>query len=298
MKKLILRKNLSEESPHGDYGFPFFLSHEILSEYEHASFEVHWHPDLEFTVVLEGAMEYQANDTVYILTEGCGMFVNANVLHTAKSYEGQDCSYLVITFNPVLVFGHENSTIENAYVLPVIQSQNCPSLYLSQEVPPQRRMMQLIREINRAYTENGLCRELQIKGRLCELWTLLFRELQGVLAEKDSAGSKDILYLKQALNYIHSHYSERLTLEGLAASCNISKSGYCRFFKKTMRQTPFEYLLKYRIEKSIPLLLSGEYNVTEISEKVGFSGASYYSENFRKYMNCSPTEYRKMHASS
>lgn len=297
MKKLLLRKNLSEESPHGDYGFPFFLSHEILSEYEHASFEVHWHPDLEFTVVLDGEMEYQANDSVYHLTKGCGMFVNANVLHTAKSYEGQDCSYLVITFNPVLIFGHENSTIENAYVEPIIQSQSCSSFYLNPKCIPQNRIIRSILEINRIDKESRVCRELQIKTRLCELWTLLYQELQGVLSEKDMAGSKEILYLKQTLNYIHSHFHEKLTLEKLAASCNISKSRYCHFFKKTMRQTPFEYLLKYRVQKSIPLLLSGAYNITEISEKVGFSGASYYSENFRKYMNCSPTQYRNMHAS-
>nr|WP_319489884.1 AraC family transcriptional regulator [uncultured Caproiciproducens sp.] len=297
MKKLILRKNLSEESPHGDYGFPFFLSHEVLSEYEHASFEVHWHPDLEFTVVLEGAMEYQANDSVYRLTKGCGMFVNSNVLHTAKSYEGQDCSYLVITFNPVLIFGHENSTIEKTYVEPVVQSQNCSSYYLSPECVLQNRMIGMILEINRINTEKNICCELQIKSRLCDLWTCLYRELQSAVLEKSMAGSKDILYLKQALNYIHSHFQEKLTLENLALACNISKSKYCHFFKKTMRQTPFEYLLKYRIQKSIPLLLSGAYNITEISEKTGFSNASYYAENFRKYMNCSPTQYRKMHLS-
>ena len=297
MKKLLLRKNLSEESPHGDYGFPFFLSHEILSEYEHGSFEVHWHPDLEFTVVLDGEMEYQANDSVYHLTRGCGMFVNANVLHTAKSYEGQDCSYLVITFNPVLIFGHENSTIENTYVEPIIQSQSCSSFHLDPKCIPQNRIIRTILEINRIDSESSVCRELQIKTRLCELWTLLYQELQGVLSEKDMDGSKEILYLKQTLNYIHSHFHEKLTLEKLAASCNISKSRYCHFFKKRVRRTAFEYLLKYRVQKSIPLLLSGACNITEIAEKVGFSGASYYSENFRKYMNCSPTQYRNMHAS-
>ncbi|MBW7573218.1 AraC family transcriptional regulator [Caproiciproducens faecalis] len=297
MKRLLLRKNLSEESPHGDYGFPFFLSHEILSEYEHASFEIHWHPELEFTAVLEGAMEYQANDTVYRLTKGDGMFVNANVLHTAKSYDGQDCSYLVVTFNPVLIFGHENSTVESAYVRPVLQSRNCSSFYLNPGIGPQNRIIRLIREIGRVDLQNENCRELEIKIRLCKMWVLLYGELQGLLSEKDMAGSKDILYLKQTLDYLHSHYQEKLTLDSLAASCNISKSRYCHFFKKTMRQTPFEYLIKYRIEKSIPLLLSGDCNITEISEKVGFSGASYYSENFKKYMNCSPSEYRKIHAS-
>jgi AraC family transcriptional regulator, melibiose operon regulatory protein len=87
-----------------------------------------------------------------------------------------------------------------------------------------------------------------------------------------------------------------LTLEELALSCNISKSECCRFFKKVMRQSPFEYLLRYRIQKSVPPLLMGqELNITEISESTGFASASYYSEIFRRLMYCSPTEYRKLH---
>ena len=84
-------------------------------------------------------------------------------------------------------------------------------------------------------------------------------------------------------------------ISGLAAAGNISKSECCRFFKKVMRQTPFEYLLRYRIQKSVPLLLSAEMNVTEVAEAVGFVGPSYYSEIFRRWMDCSPTEYRKQH---
>ena len=43
----------------------------------------------------------------------------------------------------------------------------------------------------------------------------------------------------------------------------------------------------------LPLLCRPELTITEIATTVGFSGASYYSEVFRKYTSCSPTEYRK-----
>ncbi|MBA4700513.1 MAG: helix-turn-helix transcriptional regulator [Ruminococcus sp.] len=84
----------------------------------------------------------------------------------------------------------------------------------------------------------------------------------------------------------------------MAASCHISKSEFCRIFKKTMHQTPFEYLLCYRIQKSLPLLMDDSYTITETATKAGFSGSSYYSEVFRKYMRCSPREYKKLQESS
>lgn len=63
-----------------------------------------------------------------------------------------------------------------------------------------------------------------------------------------------------------------------------------------MHQTPFDFLLHYRIQKSLPLLCSTDQSVTEIAGCVGFSGSSYYSEVFRKFMQCSPTEYRRNNA--
>jgi AraC family transcriptional regulator, melibiose operon regulatory protein len=295
-KKLNIDENLMEQTLHGDYSFPFYLSHEAISDYEQNRFECHWHSELEFAVFTDGKMEYQVNDKIYNVKAGCGMFVNQNCLHTGWLYKDMDCKETVITVDPVFIFGYENSTIETNYVSPLIESSQFPSLYLDPQNQNQQRMIHLLLEVHALYEQKPTCFELKIKSRLCELWSLLFLEFQAVTSGKETAYSKDIPRLKQVLNYIHQNYSNKLTLDEIACSCNISKSECCRFFKKAMRQTPFEYLLKYRIQKSIPLLMSQELNITEIAESIGFISASYYSEIFRRLMHCSPTEYRKQHS--
>jgi AraC-type DNA-binding domain-containing proteins len=292
-KRLSIGKNLMEETPHGDYAFPLFVSHEVQSEYEHNRFDCHWHSELEFIVFLDGKMEYQVNDWVYDVAAGCGLFVNKNCLHTGWLYKDIDCAYTVVIINPVLVSGYENSTVETSYVSPLIESEQFPSLYLDPKNENQRRMIHLLLEVDALYTQKPACFELQIKSKLCELWIILFQEFGSITSGKDVSGSQDIPRLKQVLNYIHQNYGNKLTLQEMASACNISKSECCRFFKKVMRQTPFEYLLKYRIQKSIPLLMGQELNITEVAESTGFVSASYYSEIFRRYMYCSPTEYRK-----
>ena len=99
--------------------------------------------------------------------------------------------------------------------------------------------------------------------------------------------------LKNALNFIYEHYNEPITLDQMVAACYANKSEFCRLFKATLHQTPFDFLLHYRIQQSLPLLCRPGLTITEIATTVGFSGASYYSEVFRKYTSCSPTEYRK-----
>jgi AraC-like DNA-binding protein len=295
-KKLNIGENLMEKTLHGDYTFPLYISHEVISDYEQNRFECHWHSELEFTVFVDGRMEYQVNDAIYNVAAGCGMFVNKNCLHTGWLYKDMDCSYTVITINPALIFGYENSTIETNYVSPLIESQQFSSLYLDSRNKNHQRMISLLLEVNTLYAQKPTCFELQIKSRLCELWMILFQEFQSFSSGKEASYSKDIPRLKQVLDYIHQNYRNKLTLQEMALSCNISKSECCRFFKKVMRQTPFEYLLKYRIQKSIPLLMDNELNITEIAESIGFVSASYYSEIFRRLMYCSPKEYRKQHS--
>jgi AraC-like DNA-binding protein len=296
-KKLIVGENLMEETLHGDYTFPLYISHEIISDYEQNRFECHWHSDLEFTIFTDGRMEYQVNDSIYDVTAGCGMFVNKNCLHTGWLYKDTDCSYTVVVIDPMLIFGYENSIIETRYISPLIESQQFPSLYLDSKNKNHQRMINLLVEINTLYTSKPTCFELQIKNRLCELWIILFQEFQSVTSGKNTPPSKNISRLKEVLHYIHQNYRDKLSLDEMALSCNISKSECCRLFKKVVRQTPFEYLLKYRIQKSLPLLINQELNITGIAESTGFMNASYYSEIFRRFMHCSPTEYRKRHKS-
>ena len=125
------------------------------------------------------------------------------------------------------------------------------------------------------------------------MWSLFLMRSALFYKMNKSFNSNDIIRLSKILNFIHSNYQNKITLYDISESCNISKSECCRFFKKATKQTPFEYLLNYRIKKSIPLLLSDNLNITEISENVGFSNASYYTEIFKRVMDLSPTKYKK-----
>ena len=62
-----------------------------------------------------------------------------------------------------------------------------------------------------------------------------------------------------------------------------------------MKMTIFDYLLSLRVQNSLPLLMAGE-SVTKIAGMVGFSTPAYYGQIFKRYMGCSPSQYRKNHS--
>lgn len=60
--------------------------------------------------------------------------------------------------------------------------------------------------------------------------------------------------------------------------------------------TPFEYLLRYRIYVSAIKLCQPEnalLSIAELADASGFGNASYYNKIFKKYLHCTPSEYRQ-----
>ena len=88
-----------------------------------------------------------------------------------------------------------------------------------------------------------------------------------------------------------------ITLEDVARQVGLCKSECCRVFKGYMKESLFEYLLKYRIEKSIPDVLEGKLTMTETAIRAGFTDPNYFSKVFHKIKGCSPRSYRKTRSS-
>lgn len=76
----------------------------------------------------------------------------------------------------------------------------------------------------------------------------------------------------------------------------MSEGQFCRFFKSQVHMTLIEYINYYRIGAACDQLLSGSEPVSSIATGCGYSNISYFNRMFRKYMHCTPKEYRKAHS--
>jgi len=104
-------------------------------------------------------------------------------------------------------------------------------------------------------------------------------------------------YTSKIIDYIIENYSSKITIDDLSEKLYISPSYLSRKFKEETEQTFNNFLNKYRVQKSLELLFSGEYKVYEIAELVGFSNYKYFSRVFKKYIKCAPLEFIKLNYS-
>lgn len=98
----------------------------------------------------------------------------------------------------------------------------------------------------------------------------------------------------QAIEYIHQHYADDITVNFIAEKLNISNSYLSQMFTKDMGISPIKYLVAYRIQKAKELISSSEdLLVADIAMKVGFFEVKHFSKTFKKVTGLTPMQYKK-----
>lgn len=294
MKKtqINIEKNQKEIKDHGNYKFPVNVSIESIQAYEQGSFLWHWHPEIELTWIMSGSIEYHINNQSYILTEGEGLFGNSKTLHSGYMKDNQECTYLSITFHPRFLYGYENSILQTKYIDFITSNDAWSSLKLEKDVSWHQEMIQSMKEIYHLSLSKPNDYELRVHMILMQIWQHLYQYFSS-LPEKDRHPQRHLQRLRDIISFIQENYDQEISLDDVAAHINICKSECCRFFKKHMNMTIFEYILFLRIQNSLPLLKQGE-SITKTANQVGFASPAYFGQIFRRYMKCTPREYREM----
>lgn len=135
--------------------------------------------------------------------------------------------------------------------------------------------------------ENERCIS-QLRLNACVLDCLF--ALTGGLAQKP-VGTKE--HAEKAIRYIEYNYMNGITPRDVYTFLNLDRTYFFRIFKKHTGISPEQYIMQYRIRRSLELLQYSTYSISEIASFVGISDVCYFSRLFRKIMNMTPTEYRK-----
>lgn len=96
-----------------------------------------------------------------------------------------------------------------------------------------------------------------------------------------------------AVDYIMKNYNDsEMNVNKICTYLYLSPTHFSFIFKKEMKMTFLNYLVKVRMEAAMELLKTTNLKSFEVAEKVGFSDSNYFSYSFKKYCGMSPKEYR------
>jgi AraC-like DNA-binding protein len=99
--------------------------------------------------------------------------------------------------------------------------------------------------------------------------------------------------IKRAIEFIHSHYEEPISLEEAARAAFYSRCYFCKVFKEQIGVSFVSYLSRVRIEHAVDLLVQSDKSITTIAYDVGFNDLSHFERVFRAIQNQSPSQFRR-----
>lgn len=107
---------------------------------------------------------------------------------------------------------------------------------------------------------------------------------------------KDEAFINNVMNWLSENIENSdLTIDQLASHLGLGRTTMYNKLKSLTGKSPVELIKEYRINKSRLLLRTGQFAVSEVAYKVGFSDPGYFSRCFREQFNMSPAEYLKSH---
>ena len=145
----------------------------------------------------------------------------------------------------------------------------------------------------------GVCRYLLKPSRMEELEEavrLMVSRLDARPAgasapEEDRAAGNFIV--QAALAYMREHCESRqISLNEVADHVYVSKWHLSKLLTRETGQSFFDLLGSMRIEKAKKLLYDPSRRIHEIAEDLGFSDVAHFSRSFKKFVGCTPGEYR------
>lgn len=99
-------------------------------------------------------------------------------------------------------------------------------------------------------------------------------------------------YIRRALEYIDMQYEKpELRIEDVAKYAGITRKYFYHVFQQVMRQSPQQYLIRYRMRKAEELLRTRKLSVTELARAVGYSDPFHFSKVFKSVYGAPPSRY-------
>ncbi len=256
----------------------------------------HWHYYIEILYMLTGSARVILGGVSYDFNKGDLVVINAREVHSVNTEDEEDVRYIVIKFDPEVLYTTNRTVFESKYVFPFTMAKASHQKVFKREEIEGTHIPYLVQEIFKEYGSLSFGFDLAIRTHICSIFLWILRNWQSKGLNMDASYSfkeNEIKMLQKVFDYLDKNYQYDITVKEAARMCSLSYSYFSRYFKAIMGKTFTEYLNYVRITEAEKLLLSTEMNITEVAAETGFSDSSYFIKQFRHFKNVSPKQFKK-----
>ncbi len=264
------------------------------TEYNYFYNPLHYHPELELTLIVKSYGQRKIGDNIENFTEGDLVLVGGNLPHVWKNDDiffdenaNQKAQAICVKFLPDFAGKEFLSRPEMSGIKTLLEEKAPLGVKLHGALREKvKKIMMKLPDMDESERFIQLLYILNLIAKSNEF------ELLASLSYRNES-LKNSHRINVVLDYIVQHYQEDLDLDKIAGLVNMNRNAFCRFFKKGTRKSLFQVINEVRIGKATQLLTETDMNVLQICFACGFNNISNFNKAFKKSLNVSPLAYRK-----
>jgi AraC-like DNA-binding protein len=99
---------------------------------------------------------------------------------------------------------------------------------------------------------------------------------------------------QQSRQHIQQHFRRLKTLQQISAECRLNHSYLCRLFRRYDHQTPYQYLMRLKMNLAAERLQQPAALVKQVAEEAGFGDPFHFSRAFKSVFGLAPDAFRRL----
>ncbi|MBR6719823.1 MAG: AraC family transcriptional regulator [Clostridia bacterium] len=253
----------------------------------------HYH---EYVELLYGLSECDirvwAEGKLHMVKTGDLCIINSGTAHAVRS-EVAKSTYLVIKFEPGILYAAEQSVFEVKYLFPFVENnENFRRVFTESELSG-TEIPHLMDDIIREWTAKDYGYEIAVRSSVIRAALYLMRKWHSEKADLAVYENSDgVKYIKRAMEYARGSYLTANTNEA-ADICGLSYGYFSRLFKRIAGKSFTEYVNSIKINEAKKMLATENKSVTDVAMTLGFSSVSYFARQFKKETGIAPHKFKK-----
>jgi AraC-like DNA-binding protein len=130
---------------------------------------------------------------------------------------------------------------------------------------------------------------------LCvKLLECLVLKIAGATAATEGKETIAFATYQRCRRHIEQHFLRLRTLEQIAGECETNNAYLCRLFRRYDHQSPYQYLLRLKMNDAAARLQQSGVLVKLVAESAGFDDPFHFSRVFRNVLGVSPATFRAL----
>ncbi|WP_296385814.1 AraC family transcriptional regulator [Winogradskyella sp.] len=246
--------------------------------------KLHQHEEIQLSFIVEGEGTLIVGDTINNYTTGDVLVIGSNLPHVFKSdSESYMQSHMLTLFFTEQSFGRLFFNLEE---LNEVQSFFDRSKYGFKLNSNLEELRALFLQLKKTSKINRFIILLQLLNRMVESD---YTSLSSFVYDKKYSNIEGDR-MRNVFEFTFNYYANDITLNEISKVANMTKTAFCKYFKKRTNKTYIQFLNEFRIEKAVNLLKEkSDYSIAEIAFMSGFRNISNFNRIFKRIKDKTPS---------